>query len=125
MRVTKNRHADPPSIRDSFHPRKPNRRPSSRERDADLLDCDRFGQIAGEVDVEALLDREPVGDELQRDDVEQALQAVDGLGDLDALALLVGELVVVDVADDDGAAAAGNDFRLCQYYVHVPKEIGN
>ena len=39
----------------------------------------------------------------------QALEAVDRLGDLDLLALVLAELGVVGVADDDGLAGAGDD----------------
>ena len=35
-----------------------------------LLDCDRFGQVPGEIDIEAFANSEPVGNELQRNDVQ-------------------------------------------------------
>ena len=74
-----------------------------------LLDCHRLGQVAREVDVEALHHGEPVGDELQRDDVEDALQDVDRLGDLYALRLGRLEFLVALVADDDRPASSGGD----------------
>ena len=74
-----------------------------------LLDSDRLGQVTREVDVEALEDSQPVGDQLERNDVEDALQDVDGLGDLDPLAVGVLELLVVLVADDDWPATTSSD----------------
>ena len=76
---------------------------------AHLLDRHRLGQVTREVDIEALEHGKPVGNELQRDDVENTLQDVDRLGDLNLLRLVVRELLVSGVADDDGLAAAGND----------------
>ena len=76
---------------------------------AHLLDRHRLGQVTGEVNVEALEHGEPVGNELQRDDVEDALQDINRLGDLDCLRLVGGELLIPGIADDDGLAAAGND----------------
>jgi hypothetical protein len=59
-----------------------------------LLNGDRLGQVTGEVNVETLHDGQPVGDELQGDDIEDALEHVDGLGDLDLLGLGGLELLV-------------------------------
>ncbi len=73
------------------------------------LDRHRLGQIPWEVDVEALHDGQPVSDQLQGDDVEDALQDVDRLGNLDLLGLVGVELGVVGVANDDGLAAARDD----------------
>ena len=53
-----------------------------------LLDRDGLGQVTWEVDVEALLNGQPVGNQLERDHVEQTLEAVDGLGDLDLFSVL-------------------------------------
>lgn len=47
-----------------------------------LRDRHRFGQIAGPVDVEAAQHGEVVTQQLQRDDVEDGLQASHGLGHL-------------------------------------------
>ena len=77
-----------------------------------LLDGNRLGQVPGEVNVQALSNGKPVGHELERDDVEQTLQKVVGVGDLDLVGLLAGELLVVGVADDDGAALASNDLLV-------------
>lgn len=74
-----------------------------------LLDSHGLGQVTGEVNVETLHDSQPVGNQLQRDNVEETLQAVDGLGDLDLLGLVGLELLVAGVADDDGLATTGSD----------------
>lgn len=76
-----------------------------------LLDGDRLGQVAREVHVEALEDSEPVGNQLQRDDVEEALEAVNRLGDLNLLGVGGLELLVARVADDNGLAASRNDYE--------------
>lgn len=73
------------------------------------LDRHRLGEVTREINVQALHDGEPVGDQLQRDDVENALQDVDRLGDLDLLGLASLELFVLFVADDDGLATASNN----------------
>ena len=77
-----------------------------------LLDSDRLGQVPGEVDVQALSNGEPVGHELERDDVEQTLEELVGVRNLDLVGLLAGELLVVLVADDDGATLAGDDLLV-------------
>jgi hypothetical protein len=77
-----------------------------------LLDSDRLGQVPGEVDVEALSNGEPVGHELERDDVEQTLEELVGVRNLDFVGLLARELLVVLVADDDGTALASNDLLV-------------
>lgn len=76
---------------------------------ANLLDSDRLGQVTREIDVESLQDGQPVGNQLQGDDIEETLKAVDGLGDLNLLSLGCVELLVSLVADDDGLAVASND----------------
>lgn len=78
-----------------------------------LLDSHRLGQVAREIHVEALEDSEPVGDELQRNDVEETLEAVHSLGDLNLLGLGCLKLLVAGVADDNGLAASGNDCDTC------------
>lgn len=75
-----------------------------------LLDGNRLGQVARKVDVQALHHCKPVGDELQRDDVENTLQDIDGLRDLNRLGLRGLELRVAGVADDDRLATTGNDY---------------
>jgi hypothetical protein len=81
-----------------------------------LLDGDRLGQVAREIDVQALKNSEPVGNELERDDVEETLEGVDGLGDLDLLSLRGLELLIVRVADDNGLAATSNDWEVGLVY---------
>lgn len=77
-----------------------------------LLDSDRLGQVPGEIDVEALADREPVGHELQRNDVEETLEGINSLRDLDLLDLVGREFWVVLVADDDGVTLASDDLLV-------------
>ena len=74
-----------------------------------LLDSDRLGQIAREVNVETLRHSQPVSHQLERNDVEQTLENIAGLGDLDTLGLLSGEFGVTSVADDNGSTRTGND----------------
>jgi hypothetical protein len=74
-----------------------------------LLHCDALGQVPREVHIKALHHCQPVGDQLQRDDIEDALQDIDGLGDFDAQALARIELLIVGIADNDWLAAACND----------------
>ena len=52
-----------------------------------LLDGNGLGQVAGEVDIEVAGDGEPVGNELQRNDIEETLENIDGAGDLNLLSL--------------------------------------
>jgi len=69
-----------------------------------LLDGDGLGQIPGEIDVQVTGNGEPVGNELQGDDVEKPLQAVNGVGELDLDTLLLGEFLVSLIADDNWLA---------------------
>jgi hypothetical protein len=77
-----------------------------------LLDSDRLGQVTGHIDVDSLGNGHPVGHELQRNDIDQTLQAVDIAGNLDLVSLVTWELGVVLVANDDGPSAAGNDLLV-------------
>ena len=77
-----------------------------------LLDRNRLGQVTREVDVDALRNGEPVRHQLERDDVEQALEDVDGAGHLDLVGLVAGELGVARVADDDRSALACDDLLV-------------
>lgn len=86
-----------------------------------LLHRDRLGQVAGEIDVQALGDGEPIGHQLERNDVQETLQAVDCLGDLDLLGLAILEFFVVGVADDDWLAAASNDWKVLAWSSKVKR----
>ncbi|KAI9172071.1 proteasome regulatory particle subunit Rpt4 [Paramyrothecium foliicola] len=74
-----------------------------------LLDSHGLGQVSGEVHVKTLENSQPVGNQLQGNDVEDTLKAVDRLWDFDLLSLGGLELLVTGVADDNGLAAASND----------------
>ena len=76
---------------------------------ASLLDSDGLGQVAGKVDIETLENGQPVGNELQGDDVEEALKTVHCLGDLNLLRIRSLELWVIRVANDNGLATTGNN----------------
>jgi hypothetical protein len=75
----------------------------------DLLDRDRFGQVTREVDIQSFSNRKPVGNQLQRDDVQQALKEVHSLGHFDALGFGGWEFRVVLVADDNRSTSTGDD----------------
>lgn len=77
-----------------------------------LLDGNGLGQVAGEVDIEVAGDGEPVGNELQRNDIEETLENIDVLGELDLDALLASKLLVTLVADNNGLAATSNDCKI-------------
>ena len=74
-----------------------------------LLHRHRLGEVARKVDIEAFHNGQPVRNQLQRDDVEDALQDVDRLGHLNLLGLARRKLLVTIVADDNGLPATGND----------------
>ena len=78
----------------------------------------RHVQVPGEVDVEAVLDGKVVREQLERDDVQEALEAVDGAGHADRLAPLRDVLVVL-VADDDRLRLAGRDLRVRALHLGV------
>ena len=93
-----------------------------------LLRCDRLGptksnrrgqritqkinkgsaQVPREIDVEALVDSQMITKQLQGDDVEQTLEAVDRLRHADSLDVLRDTFVVI-VAYDNGLCLAGSD----------------
>ncbi|KAI3475145.1 hypothetical protein L1887_63506 [Cichorium endivia] len=75
-----------------------------------LLDGDRLGQVAREVDVDAGSRGQVVGKQLERHDGQETLEAVDGAGHADGLHALLDVLVVV-VADDDGLTLACGDLH--------------
>lgn len=85
--------------------------PLTAKKQTRLLHSHTLCQVSWEVNVEVFCDGEPVGDELQRNDVEDALQAVDRLGDLDLFAVLVLKLFVALVANDNRAASTCNDYN--------------
>jgi len=49
---------------------------------------------------------------LERDDVQETLQAVDSLGDFDLLSLTSLELLIVGIADDNWLARTSNDWEM-------------
>lgn len=77
-----------------------------QQTEARLLDSHGLGQVTGEVDVETFHHSQPVGNQLQRDDVQETLQNIHSLGDLDRLGLAGAELAVAGVADDNGLATS-------------------
>lgn len=90
--------------------------PYTRAQSCFLLDRDGFGQVAREVDVKTLHHGQPVGNELQGNNVQNTLQDVDGLGDLNRLGLRGLELGVARVADDNGLATTRHNYAAnCQY----------
>lgn len=84
----------------------------------------RDSQVPREVDIESVLDRQVVAEQLQRDDVQQALQAVDGLRHADGFD--VGrDSVVILVADDDGLRLARGDLRECGLHLGEIRVTGH
>jgi hypothetical protein len=73
-----------------------------------LLHCHGLGQVTREINVQAFSNCEPVGHQLQRDDVQETLQAIDGLGNLNLLGLTSLEFLVVRIADNNGSASTSN-----------------
>src|SRR5439155_18441970 len=67
-------------------------------------------QIAGLVDVAAARDRRVVGDELERDDAQERLERLGGVGDLDDVVAVAADVGVSLGGDDDDLSAAGADF---------------
>jgi hypothetical protein len=74
-----------------------------------LLHRDGLCQVTREIDVQALSNCKPVGHQLERDHVQETLQAIDGLGDLNFLGLTSLEFLVVGIADNNGSASTSND----------------
>ena len=77
-----------------------------------LLNSDQFGQVPGEVDVQALSNRKPIGHKLERNDVEQTLKELMSVRNLNLVGLLARELHVVLVADDNGTSLASDDLLI-------------
>jgi hypothetical protein len=76
-----------------------------------LLDGDGLGKVAREVHVKAFQHSKPVGNELQRDDVEDALEDINGAGNLNLKGLAGLEFLVAGIADDNGLATTSNDCK--------------
>lgn len=70
-----------------------------------LLDSNTLSQIPWEINVESLLDGQPITDHLQWQNVQQTLQTIDGLRNLNLFDEIVGAFTLVGIADDDGTTA--------------------
>ena len=77
-----------------------------------LLYSDRLGQVPGEIDIETFTNGKPIRDELQRNNIEEALQTVHCLRNLDFLCLLGRKFGVVRIADDNWTTATRDDCKL-------------
>lgn len=77
-----------------------------------LLDGNRLGQVPREIDVQALTHGKPISHQLQRDHVDETLEAIDRARDLNPLCLVGRELGLTDVADDNGLALASDDLLV-------------
>jgi hypothetical protein len=90
------------------------------ESDFGLLNSDRLGKIAWEVNVKPLGDGKPIRHQLERNDIEKALQGIDCAGHLDALRLGGGKFIIAHGADDNGPSFASNNcdshLALDQFY---------
>ena len=75
-----------------------------------LLDSHGFSQISREIYIETFPNGEPVGNELQRDHIEQTLKTINRLGDLNLLRLFGREFFVVRIANDNGSTGSGDDY---------------
>lgn len=69
-----------------------------------LLDSDRLGQVSWEVNIESLSNCQPIRHQLERNNIEQTLQAVDGLWNLDLLAMIGFEFLVIGIANNNRLA---------------------
>lgn len=76
-----------------------------------LLDSNRLSQVTREVNVETLENSEPVGNQLQWDDIEDTLENINRLGDLDLLGLVLAKLLVAFVADNNGLASTSSNWK--------------
>ena len=65
-------------------------------------------QIPWEVNIKSILDSQVVTEQLQGDDIQQALQTIDSLGHANGLGAL-GDTLVVCIADDDGLCLSSGD----------------
>lgn len=81
-------------------------------------------QVTGEVDVTTILDSQVVAENLERNDVQQALKAVDGLGNTNCLDV-GGDGIVTLVAKDDGLGLAGSDLSERRLDLGVERVLGH
>jgi len=79
-----------------------------------LFGGDGFGQVAGVVYVDAVGDRDEVGEELERDDFDDGKQVLCGGVDEDA---------VGDDSGDFGVASVGDGECGCALLLHVAEEL--
>lgn len=68
-------------------------------------------QVPGEINIASILHRQVITEQLQRDDVQQALHTVDGLGNTNGLRAC-GYAFVSLIAQNDGLAIASGN--LCE-----------
>lgn len=78
-----------------------------------LLDRNTLRQIPREIDVQTLRHRQPIRHQLQRNDVQQALQHIHRMRHLNLVRLLAWELLVASIANDDRAAFPRDDLLVC------------
>ena len=77
-------------------------RPLCTDSSSSLLDSDTLGEVTWHIDVGSAGDRHVVGKKLERNDVEETLEAVDGLGHSDHVSVVVDGCIGI-VGDDDGS----------------------
>lgn len=75
-----------------------------------LLHGHRLGQVTREINIETRADGKPIGNELQRNNIEKTLEAIGSLGDFDFLSLSRREFGIIVVADDNRTTSSGNDY---------------
>ena len=83
-----------------------------KRRQPNLGDVDNNSQVPGEINIATVLDCQVIAEQLQWDDVEQALHAVYGLGNADGLGASWDALVAL-ITHDDGLAIASGDLGKC------------
>jgi hypothetical protein len=81
-------------------------------------------QVPGEINIASILHRQVIAEQLQRDDVQQALHTVNGLGNANGLRAC-GDALVTIITQDDGLAIAssnlgegGLDFGIQRVFSH-------
>ena len=86
-----------------------------------LLHSDRLREVAREINIKTFTDGEPVSNQLQWDNVEKTLEAINSLGDLDLFCLGGRKLGVIVIADNDWTTTSGNDYwdKIRQGSVHA------